>query len=338
MTKDHADSNRSGMAAKSVKATAATTCFVLMTWTPLASAQAYPSKPIRMVIPSSAGGSEDTIGRILAHELGQVLGQTIVAENKPGASGLIGSMEVARAVADGYTLLFHASNQVYFPLATSQKTYDARKDFTPITQVGRVSLAMVVGPNLPVKTLAEFANLARVQPKAVTWAMPGVGTTGHLAAEMINRGLKLDVPLIAYKGGAPALKDVMGGHVSAYVSPLSTVGPLIKSGMVKPVAVTSSKRLPGYPNLPTVAESGIPEFEISSWYGLWGPAGLPRDLVDKLNAAAARAVQTPAATARFAELSFETTENSPAEFASLIEDEIRRVGQTIKAAGIRIDP
>ncbi len=338
MKRDFVDSNRTDVLISSIKAVVATTWLVLLTWMPVASAQTYPSKPIRMIIPSSAGGAIDIAGRILANEMGQVVGQTIVVENKPGASGLIGTLEVARARADGYTLLFHGSNNVYFPLATTQKTYDVQKDFTPITQVGQVALAMVVKPSLPIKTLAEFAELARAQPQTVTWAMPGVGTTGHLAAEMINRGLKLEVPIIAYKGGAPAVKDVMGGHVSAYVSPMATVGPLIKGGSLKPVAVTSKKRMPGFPDIPTVAESGIPGFEISSWYGLWGPAGLPKDIVDKLNAAAGKAVRSPAATARFAELSFETSENTPAEFAAIIEDEIRRVGQTIRAAKIRIDP
>jgi tripartite-type tricarboxylate transporter receptor subunit TctC len=186
--------------------------------------------------------------------------------------------------------------------------------------------------------MAEFAEFARTQPKTVTWAMPGVGTTGHLAAEMINRGLKLDVPMIAYRGGAPSMKDVLGGHVTAYVAPLTSAGPLIRSGMVKPLAVTGSKRVRSFPELPTVAESGIPGFEISSWYGLWGPAGLPKDIVDKLNAAVNKAVQSPGATARFAEMSFETADNTPAEFAALIDDEIRRVGQIIRAAKIRIDP
>jgi tripartite-type tricarboxylate transporter receptor subunit TctC len=251
---------------------------------------------------------------------------------------MIGAQEAARAPADGYTLLFNASSQVYMPLVVARKTYDAQKDFTPIAQVGYVPLAVVVTPTVPAKTLSDFATLARAQPKKFTWATSGLGTTSHLAEEMINRELKLDMEIILYKGAVPQLTDVMGGHVSAAVSPLAGATPFIKSGRLKPIAVTSSKRLPGYPEVPTVAESGMPGFELLSWYGLWAPPGLPKDIVTKLNAAVTKAVQSPGAKARFAELSFEVSENTPAQFAALIEDEIRRVGKVIKTANIRIEP
>ena len=300
--------------------------------------QAYPTKPIRMIVPYTPGGSIDTVGRLVAEEMQKILGQSIVVDNKPGASGMIGANEAARAPADGYTLLFNASSQVYMPLVVAKKTYDAEKDFTPIAQVGYVPLAVVVGPTVSARSLAEFAALARAKPKTYTWATSGLGTTSHLTEEMINRELKLDMEIILYKGAVPQLTDVMGGHVSAAVSPLPGVTPFIKSGRLRPVAVTSAKRLASYPDVPTVAESGMPGFELLSWYGLWGPAGTPKDVVDKLNAAVAKAVQAPHVKARFADLSFETTENSPAQFAKLIQEEIRRVGVVIKAANIRIDP
>lgn len=303
-----------------------------------AQAQAYPIKPIRMIVPYTPGGSIDTVGRLVADELQKILGQSIVVENKPGASGMIGANEAARASADGYTLLFNASSQVYMPLVVAKKTYDAEKDFTPIAQVGYVPLAVVVNPAIPARTLAEFAALARAKPKSYTWATSGLGTTSHLTEEMVNRELKLDMEIILYKGAVPQLTDVMGGHVSAAVSPLPGVSPFIKSGRLKPVAVTSAKRLAAYPDVPTVAESGMPGFELLSWYGLWGPAGLPKDVVDKLNAAVAKAVQSPHVKARFADLSFETADNTPAQFAKLIQEEIRRVGAVIKAANIRIEP
>jgi len=250
---------------------------------------------------------------------------------------MIGANEAARAPADGYTLLFNASSQVYMPLVMVKKTYDAEKDFTPIAQVGYVPLAVVVAPNVSARTLAEFAAMAKAKPKTYTWATSGLGTTSHLTEEMINRELKLDMEIVLYKGAVPQLTDVMGGHVSAAVSPLPGVTPFIKSGRLRPVAVTSAKRLASYPDVPTVAESGMPGFELLSWYGLWGPAGLPKDVVDKLNAAVAKAVQSPHVKARFADLSFETSENTPAQFAKLIQEEIRRVGVVIKAANIRID-
>ena len=299
--------------------------------------QAYPSKPIRMIVPYTPGGSIDTVGRLVADEMQKILGQSFVVDNKPGASGMIGANDAARAPADGYTLLFNASSQVYMPLVVAKKTYDAEKDFTPIAQVGYVPLAVVVGPAVPARTLAEFAAMARAKPKTYTWATSGLGTTSHLTEEMINRELKLDMEIVLYKGAVPQLTDVMGGHVSAAVSPLPGVTPFIKSGRLRPVAVTSAKRLASYPDVPTVAESGMPGFELLSWYGLWGPAGMPKDVVDKLNAAVAKAVQSPHVKARFADLSFETTENTPAQFAKLIQEEIKRVGVVIKAANIRID-
>lgn len=301
------------------------------------SAQGYPTKPIRMIVPYTPGGAIDTVGRIVAEEMQKELGQPIVVDNKPGASGMIGSQEAARAAADGYTLLFNASSQVYMPLVVSRKTYDAERDFTPIAQVGHVPLAVVVNPGIPAKTLTEFAALARDNPKKYTWATSGLGTTSHLAEEMINRDLKLGLEIITYKGAVPQLTDVMGGHVSAAVSPLAGATPFVKSGRLKAVAVTSRSRLASMPDVPTVAESGMPGFELQSWYGLWGPANLPPEIVGRLNAAVAKAVQAPAVKARFADLSFEATTITPAQFANVIQQEIRKVGEIVKAAKIRID-
>lgn len=321
-----------------MKTVVATALLALLPWVPPAHAQTYPSKPIRMIVPYTPGGSIDTVGRLVAEEMQKILGQTFIIDNKPGASGLIGTHEAARAPADGYTLLFNASSQVYMPLVVTKKTYDAQKDFTPIAQVGYVPLAVVVNPATPAKTLAEFAALARAQPKKFTWATSGLGTTSHLSEEMINRELKLDMEIILYKGAVPQLTDVMGGHVTAAVSPLPGVTPFVKSGKLRPIAVTSAKRLASYPDVPTVAESGMPGFELLSWYGLWAPAGLPKDVVDKLNAAVAKAVQSPTLKARFADLSFETADNTPAQFSALIQEEIRRVGQVVRDANIRIEP
>lgn len=300
---------------------------------------AFPAdKPIRMVVPYTPGGSIDTVGRLVAEELQKQLGQTVVVDNKPGASGMIGSQDVARARADGYTLLFNASSQVYMPLVVNRKTYDAEKDFTAIAQVGYVPLAVVVNPASPFKTLRELSAHARANPKQLTWATSGLGTTSHLTEEMINRELKLDMEIILYKGAVPQLTDVMGGHVSAAVSPLPGVTPFIQGGRLRPIAVTSRARVASMPDVPTVAESGMPGFELLSWYGLWGPANLPPAIVEKLNAAVAKAVQNPHVKARFAELSFEAVPNSPEQFGRIVKEEIHRVGEVVKAANIRIDP
>lgn len=299
---------------------------------------AFPDKPIRMVVPYTPGGSIDTVGRLVAEELQKQLGQPVVVDNKPGASGMIGSHEVARAPADGHTLLFNASSQVYMPLVVNRKTYDAEKDFTAIAQVGYVPLAVVVNPAAPFKTLRELSAHARANPKKLTWATSGLGTTSHLTEEMINRELKLDMEIVLYKGAVPQLTDVMGGHVSAAVSPLPGVTPFIKGGRLRPIAVTSRARLASMPDVPTVAESGMPGFELLSWYGLWGPANLPCEVVEKLNAAVAKAVQSAHVKARFADLSFEAAPNTPEQFGRIIKEEIRRVGEVVKAANIRIDP
>ena len=251
--------------------------------TSLVRAQTYPTKPIRMIVPYTPGGSIDTVGRLVADQLQKQMGQAFVIENRPGASGMIGAQEAARAPADGYTLLFNASSQVYLPLVVSKKTYDAEKDFTPVAQVGYVPLAVVTNPAVGASSLAEFAALSRAHPKKYTWATSGLGTTSHLTEEIINRELKLDMEIVLYKGAVPQLTDVMGGHVSAAVSPMPGVTPFLKSGKLRPIAVTSSKRLASLPDVPTVAESGIPGFELLSWYGLWGAANMPRAVVDRLS-------------------------------------------------------
>lgn len=303
-----------------------------------AMAQAYPNKPIKLIIPYTPGGSIDTVGRLVADQLQKQLGQAFVIENRPGASGMIGADVVTRAPADGYTLLFNASSQVYMPLVVARKTYDAEKDFTPIAQVGYVPLAVVTHPAIAVKTLAEFASLVRANPKKYTWATSGLGTTSHLSEEIFKREMNLDMEIILYKGAMPQLTDVMGGHVSAAVSPMPGVSPFLKSGKLRPIAVTSSKRLAQWPDVPTVAESGLPGFELLSWYGMWGPANMPREITERLAREIGAAVQVPSLKARFAELSFETAQTTPAQFARIVHDEIIKVGKVVKAANISIEP
>lgn len=303
----------------------------------LSSADDYPSKPIRMVIPYTPGGSIDTVGRMVADQLQRQLGQPIIIENTPGASGVLGSLNVRKAKADGYTLLFNASSQVYLPLVLARKSYDAEKDFTPVGQIGYVPLVVAVNNDVPAKNLAEFAALAKANPDKYTWATSGLGTTSHLSEEMINRALKLKMEIIAYKGAVPQLTDVVGGHVSAAVSPMPGVHPFVQAGRLRALAVTSKTRVPGMPEVPTVAESGIPGFELLSWYGIWGPANMPAAVTDRLNAEIAKAVDAPALKARFAELSFIPARSDPAQFRQLIREDLSKIGKAVKEANIRID-
>lgn len=301
------------------------------------SADDYPSKPIRMVIPYTPGGSIDTVGRMVADQLQRQLGQPVVIENMPGASGVLGSLNVRKARADGYTLLFNASSQVYLPLVLAKKSYDAEKDFTPVGQIGYVPLVVAVNNDVPAKNLAEFAALAKANPDKYTWATSGLGTTSHLSEEMINRALKLRMEIIAYKGAVPQLTDVVGGHVSAAVSPMPGVHSFVQAGRLRALAVTSKTRVPSMPEVPTVAESGIPGFELLSWYGIWGPANMPAAVTDRLNVEIAKAVDAPALKARFAELSFIPARSDPAQFRQLIREDLSKIGKAVKEANIRID-
>lgn len=301
------------------------------------SADDYPSKPIRMVIPYTPGGSIDTVGRMVADQLQRQLGQPVVIENTPGASGVLGSLNVRKARADGYTLLFNASSQVYLPLVLARKSYDAEKDFTPVGQIGYVPLVVAVNNDVPAKNLAEFAALAKANPDKYTWATSGLGTTSHLSEEMINRALKLRMEIIAYKGAVPQLTDVVGGHVSAAVSPMPGVHSFVQAGRLRALAVTSKTRVPSMPEVPTVAESGIPGFELLSWYGIWGPANMPAAVTDRLNVEIAKAVDAPALKARFAELSFIPARSDPAQFRQLIREDLSKIGKAVKEANIQID-
>ena len=302
-----------------------------------AAAQEYPHKPIRMVIPYTPGGSIDNVGRMVADQLQRQLGQPIVIENTPGASGLMGAMNVKKAKADGYTLLFNASSQAYLPLVVAKKTYDAERDFTPIGQIGFVPLIVAVNNEVPAKTMAEFVQLAKANPGKYTWATSGLGTTSHLSEEMVNRALGLQMQIVAYKGAVPQLTDVVGGHVSAAISPMPGVTSFVQAGRLRPLAVTSKARIASLPDVPTLAESGMPGFELLSWYGIWGPADLPAALVTRLNAEIGKAVQAPTLKAKFAELSFVPTQSTPAQFKQLIAADIAKIGKAVKEANIVID-
>ncbi|MEJ8851522.1 tripartite tricarboxylate transporter substrate binding protein [Variovorax rhizosphaerae] len=303
----------------------------------ICSADDYPNKPIKMVIPYTPGGSIDNIGRMVADQLQRQLGQPIIIENTPGASGVLGSLNVKKAKADGYTLLFNASSQVYLPLVLSKKSYDAEKDFTPIGQIGYVPLVVAVNNDIPARNLGEFATLVKANPNKYTWATSGLGTTSHLSEEMLNRALKLKMEIVAYKGAVPQLTDVVGGHVSAAASPMPGVRSFVQAGRLRALAVTSKTRVPNMPDVPTVSESGVPGFELLSWYGIWGPADMPAAVTNRLNAEIAKAVESPALKAKFDELSFIANKSNPEQFRQLIREDLVKIGKAVKEASIQID-
>jgi len=297
---------------------------------------AYPERSIRLVIPYPPGGSNDNIARLLATQLQKQLGQSIVIENRAGASGTIGSEIVAKAPADGYTLLFNASSQVFMPLVVAKPPYDTLKDFTHITRVGHVPLLVVINPQIPANNLKEFIELVRAQPGQYNWGTSGFGTSSHLAEAAIVHALKLEMQIIGYKGATPQLTDVMGGHIAAAVSPMPGVFSHVQHGKLKAIATTNQTRLSQLPNVPTVAESGIPGFELLSWYGIWGPAGLPGGIVEKLSCEITTALNAEELKPRFKELSFEPSPLTPEDFETYIKSEIQQIGKMVKDANIVI--
>ena len=300
-------------------------------------AQEYPSKPIKVVVPYTPGGSVDNTCRLMTDQLQKQLGQPVVVENKPGASGMIGSLEVMRAAPDGYTLLCHASSQVYMPQVVKRKTYDAEKDFTSIAQIGYVPLVVVTSSKFEANDLKELVALTHKSPGKYTWSTSGLGTSSHLSEEMLNRGMTMNMEIISYKGAVPQLTDVMGGHVTAAISPMPGVSGFIRSGHLKALAVTSDKRLTAMPDVPTVSESGLPGFEMYSWYGLWGPANLPEPVVKKLSAEVALALTNKGVKDRMVELDFEPSTATQAQFEKIVKDEIAKISAVAREANISLD-
>jgi tripartite-type tricarboxylate transporter receptor subunit TctC len=238
---------------------------------------------------------------------------------------------------DGYTLLCNASSQVYLPLVVAKKSYDAESDFTPIGQIGYVPLVLVINNNVPAKNLAELASLAKANPGKYAWATSGLGTTSHLSEELFNRELKMGMEIVTYKGAVPQLTDVIGGHVSAAVSPMPGVTSFIKAGRLRAIGVTSKTRIASLSDVPTISESGLPGYELLSWYGIWGPANLPKAVVERLNAEMSKAVESTTLKEKFADLSFVPNKSTPEQFKTLIKDDLKKIGKIVKDAKIQID-
>jgi tripartite-type tricarboxylate transporter receptor subunit TctC len=299
-------------------------------------AQTYPGKPVRLIVPYPAGGTVDTVARVVAQGMSEQTGQPWIVENKAGANGVVGSDYVARSAPDGYTLLLQASIFVINPLFLTNVPYNVEKDFAPISNIGSVPLLVTGSPSNPARDLREFVSLVKQAPEKYTFATSGLGSAGHLSEEVIKKQAELPgLMIVPYKGAAPALADMLGGHVSAMIDPFPSSYPNVKSGKLTPLAVTSGKRVAFLPNVPTVAESGFPGFEMVSWYGLWGPAGLPADVVGKLSTAAAKAVRSSHASERLAAQGFDPVGSTPAEFATYIKGEIARYAVIVKEANIK---
>jgi tripartite-type tricarboxylate transporter receptor subunit TctC len=303
-----------------------------------ATAQEYPSKPVRIIVPFPPGGTVDLVARVLAQGLTDQTGQQFVVENRSGASGSIGSDAVAKAAPDGYTLLVQAPTLIVSPLISKKVPYDAIRDFKPVALLGSVPMVLTINPSIPAANYQEFAALVRAQPDKYAFGTSAVGSPMHLANEAIKRDGRLEIPIVIYRGTAGALNDLLGGQISGMIDAIPSSAPHIASGKLKPIAVTTRARVPALPNVPTIAESGIAEFDMGSWYGLWGPAGLPEPIAAKLQALAAKAMTSKLANERLAAQNFvpETNVNGDA-FAQYIARQLAVYARIVKDANITAD-
>ena len=300
-------------------------------------AQAYPSKPIRFVIPYPPGGPTDILGRAVAQALTESMGHTVVVENKPGASGMIGAEQVAKAAPDGYTILVNASIHVINPSLVSKTTFDAMKDFEPVTQIATVPLILVVGQSVQANSVKDLIALAKASPGKLTFASSSIGAAPHLAGELMKRMAGIDIVHVPYKGSGPATTDLIGGHVTMMIDSMPSSIAHVKSGKLKVLGVSTAKRVPALPDVPTIAESGLPGFDIATWYGVWAPAKTPKEIVSKVSAEIAKGLKRPDMKERLAGLGAEGVGSTPAEFAAYCDLEFKRWAKVVKDSGAKLD-
>lgn len=301
-------------------------------------AQTYPSKPIRLIAPSVAGSPVDIRARWLSEKLVPALGQPIVVDNRAGAGGSIGTAVAAKSVPDGYTLLLvHQGTLAINPHLYARTGYDAIADFAPVTRLVVSPMLLAVHPGLPVKSVADLVRLAREKPGQLTFGSAGTGTPPHMAAELFKRSAKIDVVHVPYKGASPALLDLVGGRISYTLDSLAIQLPEVRSGRIKALAITSARRLPSLPDVPTVAESGLSGFEYMSWMGISVPAGTPKEIVARLNQAIVRVLGTAQAREWFAEQGGEPKGERPDEFAAFIKAEHVKWGTIVREAKLIAD-
>jgi len=300
----------------------------------LASAQpAYPVKAVRMVIPFGTGGS-NLISRWLAPKFSETFGQTFVVDPRTGAGGNIGIELVAKSPPDGYTLLISPPGMVFSPFLYKKVGYDPLRDFTPIALLGSVPNVMAIHPSVPAQSLQQVIDLARKQPKKLAYGSGGIGSTNHLAMEALKAITKTDIVHIPYKGATIALVDLISGQVDIVVVAVSSVAQYVQQGKLRGIVTLSPRRSHALPSLPTSAEAGQPQFVMENWYGFYAPAGLPRDIVDRLNTEAVRAMKMPDTRERLGSQGFDLFPSSPQELAAMVKSEYARFGKIVKDAGI----
>ena len=298
---------------------------------------AYPNKPVKVVVPYPPGGATDIVARIVFQQVSEATGQQFVIENRAGAGGNIGAEAVARAPADGYTLLIattaHAINMSMF----KGLSYDVIKDFTPVTQLTQGPLVLVATPSFPANNVRELIALAKARPNTLNFASSGNGQSTHLSAELFNSMAGIKLSHVPYKGSSPALTDVMAGQVPLMFDTMLTAMPFVKAGKLKALAVTSPLRSPAAPDLPTIAESGLPGYEVFAWNGLLAPAGTPKAVIARLNEELQRALQMPQVKEKFSAQGFAASSSTTEQFGGFLRGEVDKWAKTVKASGATLD-
>lgn len=303
-----------------------------------AAADAYPAKPLRWVIPFPPGGGTDLISRTVAAKLSEAWNVQVVPDNRPGSGGTIGMAAAARLPADGYhVVLGQASNVAVAQGLYPKLPYDPVRDFMPVTQVIAAPLVIVSHPSFPARTARDLVTRAKAQPGAITFGSPGNGTIGHLSMELLKSMAKVDMLHIPYTGAARAITELIGGQIVVYSSSMPPAVPLIQAGKLKALGVTTSHRLAPLPEVPTVAESAVPGYEAVNWYGVFVPAGTPRDIVAKLHGEVTRILKQPDVQKRFASEGGDIVANTPEEFGAFIRREIPKWTKVVKESGARVD-
>jgi tripartite-type tricarboxylate transporter receptor subunit TctC len=300
-------------------------------------AQSFPTQPVKIVVPFPPGGTTDILARDLAHGLSEKWGVAVVVENRAGASGTIGSEHVVNAPADGHTLLLTATHHVINPSLYTALKYDTRKDFTPIAQVAAVPNVLVVHPSVPANNVQELIALAKAQPGKINFGSAGAGGANHLSGELFKHMASVDIVHIPYKGAAPALNDLLGGHIPMMFDSLPGVIQHIKSGKLRALAVTSATRAQAAPDIPTMQEAGVKDFEATAWFGLYAPAKLPAEVTRKLSSDVREALQSPRVLAQFEKQGADPGRMSQEEFARFVGAELERWNKVITVAGIKLN-
>jgi tripartite-type tricarboxylate transporter receptor subunit TctC len=303
-----------------------------------AHAQTFPAKPVRMIIPIGPGSSMDITGRVVAQRMGEAWGQTVIAENRPGAGGNIGADTVAKAVPDGYTFLFTSSSLAIARSAYRKLPYDALRDLEPVTLISSRGNVLVVHPSLPVTTVKQLITLARARPGELAFGSGGGnGSSDHLVGELFNLLAKVKITHVPYKSGPQAVTDLLNGQLQTYFGGIPVNLPLIRSGKTRPLAVSLAKRSTLLPDVPTMIEAGVPGYEVNVWYGIFAPRGTPAAVVEKISADYNRQLKNADFQARMTGLGVDAAGNTPAEFKAMFAEEIEKWAKVVKAADIKLD-